>query len=124
MAKTFINLSLFVMFAFCALPAFASETPTPVNQAAEQAEQTETTKTPESTNVTTSEEEQQCSDLVAVNRDLQKVIIIAGFVALTWALIYTYNKLLDANTHITLLKGVEAAQSLIILDLKDLLATK
>ena len=99
MAKTYINLALFTIFAFCTTPAFASQDQTLHTQKTEQ---------------TTPQEEQQCSDLVAVNKDLQKVVIVATLVGLSWALLYTYKKLVNANTHIAELEGIRLAYDLIL----------
>ena len=101
------------MFALCAIPAFASETLAPVNQTAEQT-------TPQPTKTPDILDEPQCSDQVAINNDLKKVVIIASVVALTWALIYTYKNLLhtqakivDAKEHIAELEGIKLAEFLV-----------
>lgn len=112
MVKAYINLAFFTLFSFCSLPIYAHEDQNQTDQI-EQNQQEQTAPV----------EEQQCPDLVAVNRDLQKVLIIAALVGLSWALIHTYKKLVDAKTHITELQALRLAEQLVA-DIKKEKATQ
>ena len=103
MAKTFINLSLFVMFAFCALPAQAIENSPLVKQ------------TPE---VTTSQEEQNLPDIQNLKADYTK-LLFAGCLFTSIALVITLHKLAQTKDELTLYKAAYTAQTLIKLETKD-----
>ncbi len=103
MAKAFINLSLFVMFACCAIPAQAIENSPLVKQ------------TPE---VTTSQEEQNLPDIQALKADYTK-LFFAGCLFTSIALVITLHKLAPTKDELTLYKAVHTAQTLIKLEAND-----
>ena len=76
MAKTYINAALCIMVALYSTPIFSSEN---TNQPKQSTEQTEN----QVEQTTFQEKEQQSFDLIAAQKDLQKVVAIATFVGLT-----------------------------------------